>query len=334
MTKILINIPIKPDVLQRIRALPNAEIVVVDPSNDGVTPLPLEVISGAEVLVCHLPPVNQAEMKDLKLVQIMSAGFNQLAAMKLAERGVRACNAGGVYNTAIGEWTIAMMIALTRDLRGMIRNQDTGVWDRDDRFAAEIRGRTLGLWGYGGLGREVARLARVMGLTVHVLARSPIGRRDDTYAVPGTGDPEGSLPDKVFGPEQDLAFLGGIDYLVLAMPLNPANTGRIGARELRAMKPTAYLLNPARGPLVNEAALLRALSEGWIAGAALDTHFRYPMPADHPLWRMPNVIMTPHISGSDKGPHFLDRMGEIVEHNVAAYLEGRPLWNEIAPSEL
>ena len=86
-------------------------------------------------------------------------------------------------------------------------------------------------------------------------------------AVPGTGDPNGSLPDKVFGPEQALAFLGGIDYLALAMPLNPANTGRIGERELRAMKPTAYLLNPARGPLVNEAALLRALSEGWIAGA-------------------------------------------------------------------
>ena len=78
----------------------------------------------------------------------------------------------------------------------------------------------------------------------------------------------------------------------------------------------------------------QTLSEGWIAGAALDTHFRYPMPPDHPLWRMPNVIMTPHISGSDKGPHFLDRMGEIVEHNVAAYLSGQTLWNEIPRAAL
>jgi phosphoglycerate dehydrogenase-like enzyme len=118
------------------------------------------------------------------------------------------------------------------------------------------------------------------------------------------------------------------------MPLNAANTALIGERELKAMKPTAFLLNPARGPLVQEDALLQALREGWIAGAGLDTHFHYPMPPDHPLWRMPNVIMTPHISGSDKGTHFLDRMGEIVEHNVANFLAGRPLWNEIPTDEL
>jgi len=152
--------------------------------------------------------------------------------------------------------------------------------------------------------------------------------------VSGAGDPLGKLPDEVFTQGQELDFLRGLDFLVLAMPLNEANTGIIGERELRAMKPTAHLLNPARGPLVQEGALLRALSEGWIAGAALDTHYHYPMPPEHPLWHMPNVIMTPHISGTDKSPHFLNRMGEIVWHNLTNFIKGGDLWNEIRPVEL
>jgi phosphoglycerate dehydrogenase-like enzyme len=128
------------------------------------------------------------------------------------------------------------------------------------------------------------------------------------------------LPDRVFRSGEEAEFLAGLDFLILAMPHTPANTGIVGERELRSLKPTAFLLNPARGPLVQEAALIRALQEGWIAGAALDTHFYYPMPPEHPLWRMSNVIMTPHVSGSDGGPHLLDRMGDIVLHNIEQFL--------------
>jgi phosphoglycerate dehydrogenase-like enzyme len=100
------------------------------------------------------------------------------------------------------------------------------------------------------------------------------------------------------------------------------------------LKPTAFLLNPARGPLIQEPALIKSLRERWFAGAALDTHYYYPLPADHPLWRFPQVIITPHISGSDKGPHFLSRMGEIATHNIASFLAGKPLWNELTAAEL
>ena len=93
-------------------------------------------------------------------------------------------------------------------------------------------------------------------------------------------------------------FLPHLDYLILTMPLTLATRGIIGERELRMLPPTAVLLNPARGPLVEEAALLAALREGWIAGAALDAHYQYPLPPEHPLWSMPNVILTPHTSGS------------------------------------
>jgi len=334
MHKIVITIPVKPGVLRRIEALPAVQVVATGSESDVAEELPREVIADADILVCKLPPPNHEDMKRLKLVQISSVGFTQLNPLNLPQRGVRACNARGVYDTAIAEWTIAMLVNLARDLRGMIRHQDAGVWDRSERFCSEIRGRTLGIWGYGGIGRETARLAKALGLRVHVMVRGVIWRRDDSYVVAGTGDPDGSLPDEVFTTGRELEFLGPLDFLVLAMPLNAANTGIIGARELRAMKPSAFLLNPARGPLVQEEALLRALNGKWIAGAALDTHFHYPMPPGHPLWRMPNVIMTPHISGSDSGPHYFDRMGEIIEHNVTSFISGRPLWNEIPGTEL
>jgi len=333
MPKIVIDIRAQPEALRRLESLPGVRVVCVGPANEA-RELPPEIIRDAEMLVCMVPPKNHAEMWALKLVQLSSVGFSQLYKLDLVRRGVRACNARGVYDTAIAEWSVAMMVNLARDLRGMIRNQERGHWERAPRFANEIRGSVLGIWGYGGIGRETARLAKSLGLTVHVLTRRGIGPRENLYGVPGTGDPDGKLPDHVFTAGQEQEFLRGLDFLVLAMPHTPANTGIVGERALRAMKPTAFLLNPARGALVQEAALLRALEEKWIAGAALDTHFHYPMPPEHPLWRMPNVIMTPHISGSDMGPHFLDRIWDIVLHNVANFFAGKPLWNELTSEEL
>ncbi|MBI5773241.1 MAG: D-2-hydroxyacid dehydrogenase [Verrucomicrobia bacterium] len=333
MPHILIDIRVKPEALHRLEALPGARVTCVGPHCEPHE-LPAELIRDVDALVCLLPPQNFTEMRTLKFIQLSSAGFAQLYKLDLMRRGVRACNARGVYDTAIAEWSIAMMVNLGRDLRGMIRNQERGHWERAPRFASEIRGSVLGIWGYGGIGRETARLAKALGLTVHALTRRGIGPRDNLYRVPGTGDSDGKLPDRVFTAGQEEKFLRGLDFLVLAMPHTPANTGIIGERELHALKPTAFLLNPARGALVREAALVRALEERWFAGAALDTHFHYPMPPAHPLWRMPNVILTPHISGSDMGPHFLDRMWDIVLHNVKNIFAGKPLWNELTADEL
>jgi phosphoglycerate dehydrogenase-like enzyme len=107
----------------------------------------------------------------------------------------------------------------------------------------------------------------------------------------------------------------------------------VGEEELRALRRSAFLLNPARGPIIQEKALLRALSENWIAGAALDTHFAYPLPAEHPLWRFPNVILTPHVAGADKSRDFPARIADLVAQNVARYVEGRPLLNELTAEE-
>jgi phosphoglycerate dehydrogenase-like enzyme len=252
----------------------------------------------------------------------------------LPERGIRACNARGCFDVPIAEWNVAMIVNLARDLRQMIRNQDSQVWDRGAQFQSEVRGLVAGIWGYGGIGRETARLLRAMGLRVHVLSRQGIGRVENVYAIPGTGDPEGVLPDRVYLAREELAFLSELDFLILAMPLTPATEGIIGERELRALRNSAFVLNPSRGPLIQESALLRALHEKWIAGAAIDTHYQYPLPPDHPLWRLPNVILTPHISGSAQSPYFLDRTWDIFVQNMSRLQTGQPLLNELSPEQL
>lgn len=332
--KVLIDVPVKTSALKVLEATGKFEFDVIDTPEEKARPLDQRRISEAEVLFCTIPPTNFEDMKALKWVQIASTGYTQLFEHKLPARGIRATNGRGCFDVPIAEWNVAMMVNLARDLRQLIRNQDTTIWDRSAVFQREIRGMTVGIWGYGGIGRETARLARAMGLKVHVFARNGVGPRGDVYHVPGTSDPEGVLPDKVFRTGEELEFLSGLDFLVLALPLTKNTEGLIGERELRALPDHAYVLNPARGPIIKEEALIQALNEKWIAGAALDTHYHYPMPPEHPLWRMPNVIFTPHIAGSSLSPNFKRRLWDIFTLNLECYAQGRPLLNELTPAQL
>ena len=320
--RVLVDLPMSAESARRLQSMP------------GVCVAPPELIDTVEILFCTQPPTNFDDMKALQWIQIASAGYAQLFGLDLAEKGIRACNGRGIFDIPIAEWNMAMMVSLARNLRGMIRNQEARIWDRSAIFQKEIRGSIVGIWGYGGIGRETARLAKAFGMQVHVMSRRPVGPRRDVYVVPGTSDTEGVLPDQQFTEGQELEFLAGLDFLILALPLTKCTEGLIGERELEALPRSAYLLNPARGPIVQERALLRALEEGWIAGAALDTHYHYPMPADHPLWRFPNVIFTPHISGSSLSPHFLERIWDIFLENVQRYLDGKPLLNQLTPEQL
>lgn len=298
-------------------------------------PLPAERLREVDVLFCTFPPANFGDLARVRWIQIASTGYAQLFGLGLNERGIAATNGRGCFDVPIAEWNVAMMVNLARDMRGMIRNQEAAVWDRDARFQREIRGMTLGLWGYGGIGRETARLARALGMRVHVLTRSgAVPSRQGVYCVAGVGDPDGSQPHRVFSAGEEAEFLCDLDFLVVAVPLTAATEGLIGARVLRALPRTAFLLNPARGPIVQQAALLRALDEGWIAGAALDTHYAYPLPAEHALWRYPNVILTPHISGSSLSQHFRDRLWEIFGINLRRFMAGEELLNRLTAAQL
>ena len=333
MKNILIDMDVHTASLERLQKISNLCITTIEPFDDARV-LPAEMISDKHFLFCTCPPTNLQDMKNIEVIQIASAGYSQLFNLGLVERKIRTCNAAGVNDIPIAEWNISMMISLARDLRGMIRNQEACVWERPAKFQREIRGLKVGIWGYGGIGRETARLAKNMGMIVHVLDAQPVGLRGNYYIVAGTGDTEGILPDRVFSSGQEKEFLSELDFLILSMPLTRRTEGIITEEYLKALPPHAFVLNPARGPLIREEALLKALRQGWIAGAALDTHYYYPMPADHPLWRFPNVIMTPHISGSTLSPHFLERIWDVCMQNVQRYMDGEPLLNELTANQL
>ena len=332
--KILVDVPVEPNALKALEATGKFAFDLIDPPEEVARPLDPQRIAAAEVIFCTFLPTNFEEMKALKWVQIGSTGYAQLYEHKLPARGIRATNGRGCFDVPIAEWNITMMVNLARDMRQLVRNQETAVWDRSAIFQREIRGMTVGIWGYGGIGRETARLARAMGLNVYVLARNGVGSRGEVYHVPGTSDPEGVLPNKVFRAGEEIEFLGGLDFLILGLPLTKATEGLIGEKELRALPSHAHVLNPARGTIIQEQALIKALEEKWIAGAALDTHFYYPMPPDHPLWKMPNVIMTPHISGSSLSPSFHTHLWDIFSLNIECYANGQPLLNELTAAQL
>ncbi|CAL1520746.1 Putative 2-hydroxyacid dehydrogenase [Chitinophaga sp. MM2321] len=326
--------PVYQPLLNSLKEIAGVNVAVINDPQEKVRVLPIEQLQNCDVLFCTFPPENHQEMKNLKMLQISSAGYTQLMGHQLPERGVKACNALGVFDVPIAEWNIGMMINLARDMRGIIRNQESRIWDRSARFQREIRGSVVGIWGYGGIGRETARLAKALDMKVHVMTRGGVSERKNIYCVPGTGDAAGILPDRVFLMDEKEAFLSGLDFLIMALPHTGDTAGLIGEPELKMLPAHAFILNPARGPLIQEQALLKALNENWIAGAALDTHYYYPMPQEHPLWQMSNVIMSPHISGSSASSRFLERVWDIFVQNVANLVTGKPLVNELNPSNL
>lgn len=333
--KILINMAVSKPHLAELQAMPEVECVLIEDPKEETRSLPESQISDCEMFFTTFMPENHKKMIALKVVQIASVGYAQLMDHDLSMRGIKACNAIGVQDVPIAEWNIAMIINMQRDMREMMRNQETAKWDRNARFQREIFGSNLGIWGYGGIGRQTARLAKALNMKIHVMTLDgELEDRSNCWIESGCGDPAGDFPDKIFALNEKKKFLSQLDFLVMAIPLTPNTTGIVGAAELAMLPKHAYILNPARGPLIQEQPLIDVLQNQSIAGAALDTHYYYPMPPEHPFWQMSNVIMTPHISGSSSGTRFLDRIWTIFLENVRRHIKNNELLNQLTESQL
>lgn len=333
---ILISLPAKPESLEKLRRIcPHAEIRTGPWINQAQMRLDPGLMKGVESLLCELPPANFDDFDRLKWIQLCSAGYNQVLNLPVLERGIRVTNGLGNFDGPIAQWNIMMVLMWHRRMLEQLENQKKHVWDPAGRFQSDLFGATVGFWGYGGISRETARLAKALKLHVWVMTRDgKIRDRHSIYCVQGTGDPEGKLPDRIFGPPQLEEFLGGLDYLILGMALTPATRGMIGERELRMLKPSTVVINPTRATIIDEQAFIRSLREQWIRGAALDVHYAYPLPPEHPLWNMPNLIMTPHISGSVESPHFEQRIFDIFAQNLTRFMSRQPLLNELSETQL
>ncbi|TCZ58636.1 lactate dehydrogenase [Roseicella aquatilis] len=222
----------------------------------------------------------------LRLYQLLSAGYDTVDIAAARAAGIPVCNNGGANSTAVAEHAIMLMLAACRRLVWQHESVAAGRWRGNDLAGTrlfELRDKTLGIVGLGAIGRKVARLANAFGMRVQYY---------DIRRVSEAEEDALTVRFRLLG-----EILRTSDIVSLHVPLTPATRHMIGAAELAAMRPTAYLINTCRGPVVEEAALVAALAEGRIAGAGLDVFDQEPPAADHPLFRLKNVVLTPHFAG-------------------------------------
>jgi phosphoglycerate dehydrogenase-like enzyme len=262
----------------------------------------------------RFPPQALERAGRLRWVQAGTAGVGHLLALGLAERDVLLTNASGAHGVPMAENIIAMMLAFATRLHTLIRAQESHDRTRErvlcEKF--ELDGQTLCVLGLGDIGGTLARKAKGLGMRVLGVRRS--------------GKPFSGL-DEQYTPDQLLHALPQADHVALCLPLTEETRHIIAEPELRAMRRSAYVYNVGRGPSIEPAALLRALTEGWIAGAGLDVTDPEPLPEDSALWALPNVILSQHTSGSS--PFNGDRITSIFMENLGRYLRGKPLINVV-----
>lgn len=264
--------------------------------------------TGAQAIVLRgSKPITERVMAAapaLRIVAKNGAGVDSVDRAAAQRRHVAVAVALGANADAVAEHALALMLALTRQLPELDRRVRAGGWADSQWQGRDFRGSTVGIVGYGSIGRATARLAAALGAQVLVLR--PAGQADG------------------FATEPDLhAFLARVDILSLHCPLTDRTRGLIGARELDCLRPGGILVNTARGPVVEEAALLSALRSGHLAGAGLDTFDTEPLPADHPLHTLPQVLMTPHVAGVTRDAAL--RVAIATARNIVDHLQGRPL---------
>jgi phosphoglycerate dehydrogenase-like enzyme len=252
----------------------------------------------------------------LRWMQLSSSGVAQMVAnMGLGDAPVVVTNAAGLHATPLAEFVLFAMLYFAKRMPCVLADQRRHHWQR---FALDtLPGKTLGIVGFGRVGQAIARLARPMGLRVLAVRRTP---------GDPAGDPSASLDaDTIYAPSGLRTLLAESDYVALIVPLTPETAGLLGKAELATMKPGAVLINIGRGQLVDEAALVEALHSGHLGGAALDVFAKEPLPADSPLWDMPNVLVTPHSMSTAVDENA--RMVDLFCDNLRRYLAGEALRN-------
>lgn len=234
----------------------------------------------------------------------------------------------GASSSQIAEYVVMMLMALGHHLPGLSASQSRSEWpaDRWQRFIPkELRNSTVGIIGYGSIGRQVARLLQPFGAQILAIKRDAMHPADSGFSPEGLGDPEGDLVHRLYPPQALRSMVKDCDFVVVTVPLTPETRQMIGEDELAAFKDGAYLIDVSRGGVVDHSALIPALGERKLAGAALDVFPEEPLPAESPLWKLPNVIITPHISGMTR--YYDERAVELFAENLHRYLAGLPLYN-------
>ena len=293
-------------------AVPDAEIVIIKDQAEWEL-RSKEVGPNVDVFLGLRPANWYDQMPNLVWSQQVGAGANWLSeAPEFRQSEVILTNASGVHAIPIAEHILALMFALSRGIHRNMRTQIDHKWERGGRIL-ELEGSTMGLIGVGKIGEKTAEKAKGLNMKVLGLRRHP--------------DRLSPYVDRMFGPDGLMRLLEQSDWVVVTVAMTPETTGMFGEAQFKAMKKTGYIINIARGAVIQENYLIKALKEGWIAGAGLDVFEEEPLPETSPLWGMKNVIITAHYAGAT--PYYIDRLLDIFIENLRRFQTGEPLMNVV-----
>jgi phosphoglycerate dehydrogenase-like enzyme len=303
------------DISKRIKLIAAAGPAQREQEGDTAARRQMDAILGdAEVIYGFSVPGNViARAPHLKWIQVMAAGVDRYLTDDILRSRVTVTSVSGIHATTIGEFILGLMLMFVKrsDLCFQLKQQKR--WQPFN--PGILRGKTVGIIGLGNIGREAARLSKAFGMNVLATRRSAREGQKCRNV------------DKLIARENMKELLACSDFVVLTLPLTAQTRHIIGEAQLRSMKPTAYLINIARGNIIDEKALVRALKKKWIAGAGLDVFTQEPLPSDSPLWQLPNVIFSPHVAGGME--NYIERTNGVFCENMERYLNKRKLLNVV-----
>ncbi|GHJ90446.1 hypothetical protein NliqN6_6848 [Naganishia liquefaciens] len=328
-----------------------------------------EELQNAQVFITHAKDLaildaQKTPGENLKIIQIGSAGMD--AALKtgwlkslidsgriakngeewkdcqnslVAESSILLTNASGVHARSISQYCVATLLTLYHSLdKQIVHARNKREWVTGDAFVGSgekycvetVYGKTVGMLGYGHIGRETARLLKAFGATIIAATSTGTQRSDTGYVLPGTGDCDGSIPETYYATTDKAAchdFLERVDVLICSVPSTGRTSGMIGQEQLGCLPKDAVVINVGRGDLIDTDALLESLNAGHLRGAALDVTSPEPLPSGHPLWSHPRCIVTPHLSGDVKEE--MDEVVRLCVDGVKRWQAGGMVWNAV-----
>lgn len=325
---VLITMPFGTQLIKQLQEVSSILRITVHPAQN-INEVPDDLWGRCKVLYTDrvIPDVELAP--NLEWVQFHYAGFDSTLGIDFPDRsGLTITTLSGAAASQTAEYVLTMLLALGRQLPALSVRQKKAEWTRDrwERFKPrELRTSTVGIVGYGSIGRQVARLLREFGATVLAAKNDAMHPIDSGYTPEGTGDPNGDLVHRLYPAQALKSMVKDCDFVVVCVPLTEKTRGLIDADVLAACKPGAYLVDVSRGGIVEHTALIKALNEHKLAGAALDVFPEEPLPQKNPLWGMSNVIITPHVAGISA--HYDERAVALFAENLSRYIADLPLYN-------
>ena len=332
--EVLITTPFTPSLIAPLQEVSHSLRITVHPAQN-INEVPNELWARCEVLYTdHIIPDSELAPK-LKWVQHHHAGIDSSLEFLANDRPtLTVTTLSGAAASQIAEHVLTMLLAFARQLPVFSALQKKSEWPKDkDRWERiklrELRTSTVGIVGYGSIGRQVARLLKEFGGTVLATKFDAMQPIDSGYTTKDLGDPYGDYVHRLYPGQAIKSMVKDCDFIVIGVPLSEKTHDLIDVDVLAACKPTAYLIDVSRGGIVNHTALIKALQEHKLAGAALDVFPKEPLPEKSPLWGMPNVIITPHIAGVSA--QYNERAIALFAENLSRYLADLPLYNIFNP---